>query len=284
MSPAALAVEVHWAVGWQGFAEAVCEVGVQFALSDGMIVDYIEEAAESVVHRVNHGGSSVVAVDLVDPPVSVAFNDRGSVEEFSQQDAAGGAVNAAEAEHQSAERQDVLLGFEEELSGFGGGGCGGVFGDGFAVGLCENGRASGVGEQFGDEEGVEVFCAVEVDVSVGVSAAFAGTCAMDEGVGADEICEVCFDLVGVGDVASADGKRFGSKAFSGFLRMRAPGDIPAVLVKSARDFESDESASGDDGGAWARGVFGWERDRFREHGFPIEIEGAGEELSVQHLG
>lgn len=99
MSPAALAVEVHWAVGWQGFAEVVCEVGVQFALSDGMIVDHVEEAAESVVHRVNHGGSSVVAVDLVDPPVSVAFNDRGSVEELSQQDAAGGAVNTAEAEH-----------------------------------------------------------------------------------------------------------------------------------------------------------------------------------------
>lgn len=232
------------------------------------------------MHRVNHGGSGVVAVDLINPPVSVALNDRGSVEELSQQDAAGGAVDAAESKHQSAERKNVLLGFEEELSGFGSGGCWGVLGDGFAVGLGEHGRASRVGEQFGNKERVEMFCAVEVDVSVGICAAFAGTCAMDEGVGADEICEVCFDLVGVGDVAGADGKRFGRKAFSGSLRVRAPGDIPAVLVKAARDFESDESASGDDGGAWARGVLGRERDRFGEHGFPIEIEGAGEEVSV----
>ncbi len=174
----------------------------------------------------------------------------------------------------------MLLGFKEELSGFGSGGCWGVLSDRFAVGLCEDGRASRVGEQFGNKERVEMFCTVEVDVSIGICAAFAGTCAVDEGVSADEICEFFFDLAGVGDVASADGKRFGSKAFSGFLRMRAPGYTPAVLVKSACDFESDESASGDDGGAWARGVFGWERDRFGEHGFPIEIEGAGEELSV----
>ena len=178
----------------------------------------------------------------------------------------------------------MLLGFEEELSGFGGGGCGGVFRDGFAVGLCEDGRASRVGEQFGNKERVEVLCAVEVDVSVGICAAFSGTRAVNECVRADEISEVCFDLAGVGDVAGADGKRFGSKAFSGFLGMRASGDAPALLVETSRDFEPDESASGDDGGAWARGVLGRERDRFGEHGFPIKIEGAGEEMSVQYLG
>ncbi len=99
VGPAALAVEIHWAVRGERFAEALGEVGVQFALSDGMIVDHVEEAAESVVHRMNHGGSGVVAMYLIDPPVSVALDDRVSVEEFSQQDAAGGAVDAAEAEH-----------------------------------------------------------------------------------------------------------------------------------------------------------------------------------------
>ena len=99
VSPAAFAVEVHWAVGRERFAEALGEVGIQFTLSDGVIVDHVEEAAESIVHRVNHCGSGVVAVDLVDPPVSVALHDSGSVEELSQEDAAGGAVDAAEAEH-----------------------------------------------------------------------------------------------------------------------------------------------------------------------------------------
>ena len=83
VGPAALAVEIHWAVRGKRFAEALGEVGVQFALSDGMIVYHVEEAAEAVVHRVNHGGSGVVAMDLVDPPVSVALDHCSSVEELS---------------------------------------------------------------------------------------------------------------------------------------------------------------------------------------------------------
>jgi hypothetical protein len=49
-------------------------------------------------------------------------------------------------------------------------------------------------------------------------------------------------------------------------------------MEAARNFQSDEPASSDDGGTRMVGRWGAEGDGFGEHGFVGEIEGAGEGL------
>jgi hypothetical protein len=178
-------------------AESLCEVRVQVTLGDGLIVDNIEEPAQPQVDGMNHRSSCIVAVDLVDPAVSVPFDHCASVEELAKEDASGGAIDSAEAKDEAAEGEDVRFSFEEEFSRFGRRLCGRVFGDGFSIGLCEDGGAAGVGEQFWNKESVEVFCAVQVDVPVSIRSTFSGARAVDEGIGTDEVTEVRVDLVRV---------------------------------------------------------------------------------------
>ena len=283
VGPTAFAVEVDGPFGWEGGVEAVGEVFVEVALGDGMIVDRVEKPSESFVDGVDHGVGGVLMMDLVDPTIAIALDDGGSVEEFAEEDAATGAIDSAEADDEATESEDVLFGFEEELTGFGSG-CGrGFFVDGGAVRLGEDGGASGVSEEFGDEKGVEVFGAVEIDAAIGIGSAFSGACAMDDGMGADEVTETGLDFVGIRDVAGADLERFRCEAMGGFLRVGAGGHVPPELVKISGDLEADEAASCDEGvGSCSMGI-GEEGDGFGEHVFSVEIEGAGEALSCEDL-
>jgi len=132
---------------------------------------------------VEEGPGGVVAVDLVEEASAVLLDNGFAGEEFFQEDATAGAVDAGKAGDRSAVGEDEVFGFAKDFPGFAVGLGGAFLGDFRTVGLGINRGARGE-EQGAFREGVEqVAAAFEIHAPISIGAATTRRCAMKDKIG-----------------------------------------------------------------------------------------------------
>jgi hypothetical protein len=131
------------------------------------------------------GGSSVIAVDLIEVALPIFLDDGFADDEFFQDDTAAWTVDAGEAGDDACLGEDEVFGGAKDVAGFAIRLSGAFLGHCGAIGLGIDRGAGGEEQRDAGEDAEQVTAAIEIDRAVGIWTAATGRGAVDDEVRLD---------------------------------------------------------------------------------------------------
>jgi hypothetical protein len=272
--PPALAHGVARAWRRKRKTENRCQAGITVGLRDRLGVGDIEYPRHPAAARCDEmidRRCRVVAVDLVDIPVAVLFEDRGAAEEFLQQDGSSGTIDAGDAGDGATRIERYAFGGEEDPAGFAVRFGGGFLRDDRAVGLRIDGCAGGEEEGDARKESGQIAHAGEIDMPVCVGTAPAGCRAMHDGIRCFDFRGDAGDGVGISEIT-------GERVMAAGERKAC--DMPIVRAECLCHGPAEIAVAAEEQ-VWSFRVQGVRRDaraEFLPDLRPVQAAGAGKRL------